>query len=131
MESHPSHDREGLVARFSSEDGPYPFGWTKSISGMSVGKIATLFLERFPAIARESRGSDWPYAGWYQEMLMRTSSNVLPIAFYRDGYERVVHDPLRLVRIDKAVGGLDGDTMPLPPLYPHIETARRVREDGM
>ena len=122
MESHPSHDREGLVARFSDGDSCYPFGWKKSIAANSLAKIASLFLERFPVIAMASLGSDWAYAGWYQEMLMRTSANVLPIAFYRDEYEQVVHDPLRFFRIDQTVNGPVGGSMPLPPRYQSNES---------
>jgi len=126
MESHPSYDREGLVARFSISDCDHPFGWKKSVTGKSLASIADLFLELFPAIAKGSVGSDWAYAGWYQEMLMRTSPNVLPLAFSSDEYEETVHDPLRLWCNDPAVGDLRGGEMPLPPLYPRPESSKLV-----
>jgi hypothetical protein len=121
MESHPSHFRDGLIAEVSSGDFSHPFGWSKSIAKMSIEKMADLFIERFPAIARQSEGSDWAYAGWYQEMLMRISANRVPIAFYRDAYEEIVHDTMQLVCIDNSSDGMRVGEMPLPPLYPTQE----------
>ena len=113
MESKPEYDSAGLVARASSGDCCRPFGWKRDISKMSISRLADLFLERYPIIARRSLGSDWAYAGWYQEMLMRTSAELLPLAFYRDEYEEEVCRPLRLCAFGEAQEG----EMPLPPRY--------------
>jgi hypothetical protein len=123
FEPHPSHDREGLVARFSSGGGCHPFGWKRNISRMSVGKISDMFLESFPSIAKASLGPDWCYAGWYQEMLSRTSPCVLPMAYYRDEYEQEVFRRLVLVPVDPSDSGPTRTEMPLPPTYPNAEQA--------
>jgi hypothetical protein len=112
MESKPEYERDGLVAIFSSGDGCRPFRWKRDISRMSVSSLADLFLERFPAIASASRGSDWSYAGWYQEMLMRTDSDVFPVAFFADEHEEIC-TALSLF----PMGDGQIDKMPLPPIY--------------
>lgn len=40
-----------------------------------------MFVERFPTIAERSLGEDWPYAGWYVEMLGVAESGHFPMAF--------------------------------------------------
>lgn len=117
LQSHPAHDREGLIARFGSGDCDHPFGWKNSIAKLSAAKMADLFIQRFPAIVRATLGSDWAYAGWYQEMLMRTSPNILPIAYFKDEYEDVVYDQLQLFRIDQTNDERGDRNMPLPPLH--------------
>ena len=119
LQSEPAHDRNGLIARFGSGDCAHPFGWKNSIAKLSAAKMADLFIQRFPAIVRATLGSDWSYAGWYQEMLMRTSPNVLPIAYFKDEYEAVVCDALRLHQLDLAKQEHGCRDMPLPPLYKH------------
>ncbi len=119
---HPSHDRERLVARFSSGGGCHPFGWKRNISRLSVEKIADLFLDSFPSIGKASLGSDWSYAGWYQEMLFRTSPTRLPMAYYWDEYEREVFSRLVLVPVGPPESGETRTEMPLPPLYPTSES---------
>ena len=117
LQSHPAHDREGLIARFGSGDCDHPFEWKNSIAKLSAAKMADLFIQRFPAIARATLGSDWAYAGWYQEMLMRTSPNVLPIACFKDEYEDVVCGQLQLFRTDQTNDERGDRDMPLPPLH--------------
>lgn len=118
MESKPEYARDGIVAICVYSGGDYrPFGWKRDISRMSVSSLADLFLERFPAIATASRGSDWSYAGWYQEMLMRTGTDTFPVAYFSDEYEAVICKALILFPID------DGQSaeMPLPPVYQAVE----------
>ena len=38
------------------------------------------FVERFPSVVEAGRGSDWPYAGWYMEMLRLTHPDQFPYA---------------------------------------------------
>ena len=113
MESLPEYDRLGWVVRASTGDGCHPFGWRRSISKMPVSRMADLFLESFHAIVIKSQGRDWSYAGWYQEMLMRTSPNVFPMAFSSDEYEEVVCDPLMLIALGKG----ESSKMPVPPCF--------------
>ncbi len=113
MESKPDYERDGLIAIFSSGGGCRPFGWKRDISRMSVSSLADLFVERFPAIASGSRGSDWCYAGWYQEMLMRTDPDVFPVAYFHDEYEEVRCTALCLY----PMGEGQSEEMPLPPTY--------------
>ncbi len=113
MEYSVENDEAGLIARVSNGDGCRPFGWKRDISRLSLPRLADLFLERFPLIASRTLGSDWAYAGWYQEMLLRTSATLMPMAFYRDAYEEEVYIPLRLW----AVGAGQDSQMPSPPLY--------------
>ena len=115
METRASSEKQGLVARVSSGDGCHLFGWKEDIGAMSIAKMSDMFLDRFPAIAAMSQGADWAYAGWYQEMLLKLSSKLLPIAYSTDAYESVVYDRLRL---DAPNGASRSLQMSLPPLYP-------------
>jgi len=113
MENKPEHDEAGLIAHASSGNCCRPFGWRRNISKMPISRLADIFVTRFPMIARRSLGSDWAYAGWYQEMLMRTSVGALPVAYETDEYEQTVHQSLCLVPQGEGTAG----EMPLPPLY--------------
>ena len=113
MESSSENDRAGLIARFSSGGGCRPFSWKRDISRMSLPLLADLFLKRYPAIAARSLGSDWAYAGWYQEMLMRTSADLLPVAYFHDDFEEVECSELCLFPVGDARRG----EMSLPPLF--------------
>ena len=113
MESSSENERAGLIARFSSGGGCHPFGWKRDISRISLPQLANLFLRRYPAIAVRSFGPDWAYAGWYQEMLMKTSPDLLPVAYFKDDYEEVVCSELFLF----PVGNVQKDEMSLPPLF--------------
>lgn len=114
-----SYIQRGLVARISTSDGRHPFGWTEDISAIAISKLSDMFLERFPAIASPSQGSDWAYAGWYQEMLFKTSSKFLPIAYDRNPYDSTLLDRLML----HATGRWESREMPLPPPYAIGETS--------
>jgi hypothetical protein len=69
-----------LVAHYSSGMERNYFDWTDARHA-SPGKLAELFIERFPEIAREGKGSDWLYAGWYVEMMYLTHPDAFPCAF--------------------------------------------------
>ncbi len=113
LQAHESDIQRGLVAGFGSGAGCKPFGWTRSISSMSVSKITDKFLDTFPALGKAGKGSDWAYAGWYQDMLRQTCPSVLPMAMFSDAYEHTVFENLRLFPIGEARGG----EMLLPPVY--------------
>jgi len=123
----PEHLENGLAARFGSGGGCEPFGWGIEIEGFSVERLADMFVERFPKLADASLGADWAYAGWYQEMLRRTSSSVLPMAYAFDEYETNYFCKLQLVRLVSADGAGSREEMAFPPVYvgPQSETLKR------
>ena len=69
-----------LAARYSSADEREYFGWTDA-AHVTPGQLADLFIERFPQIVQSGKGSDWPYAGWYLEMLHITYPDSFPVAY--------------------------------------------------
>ena len=69
-----------LAAHYSSSSGSEYFEWTDA-SRLTPSRLAVRFIERFPDIAAAGRGSDWPYAGWYVEMLGITYPDTFPIAY--------------------------------------------------
>ena len=73
-------DANWLTATYSSGQGRHYFSW-RDAARATPSQLANLFIERFPAIAAEGRGTDWAYAGWYLEMLHLTYPNQLPIAY--------------------------------------------------
>lgn len=100
------------VTYTSAAGGEY-FLWTDAAQETPSG-LAQLFIKRFPEIAAAGKGSDWPYAGWYVEMLGRTYPNHFPYAFadwdgpedsdVRDKYWRTI-----------TIGEGDDVSVPLPP----------------
>jgi len=113
------YEEDGLLARYSSGGGCRPFRWERDISRMSVRGLANLFIERFPAIIRGSLGPDWCYAGWYQEMLMRTLPDVFPVeCFFEDGGDYEVIRGPELCLFPMGDGQMrEMGKMPLPPIY--------------
>ena len=113
-----SEKEEGLVALFGTGSACKPFGWEENVASMSVEQMADLFVERFPVLANESRGSDREYARWFQEMLSHTSAEKLPVAYAVDEYESTVFDPIRFYVY---LTGYSEDTVPLPPSSSLVE----------
>ena len=72
-----------MAAHYYSASEREYFGW-KDAAHATPSKLADLFIERFPEIVEVGWGSDWPYAGWYLEMLHLTYPDAFPIA-YADG----------------------------------------------
>lgn len=77
-----------LIARFddrwcaaytTGKDDQY-FGW-KDAEGSTARHLADLFIERYPIIAERSLGEDWPYAGWYVQMLGLAEQGFFPVAY--------------------------------------------------
>ena len=46
------------------------------------------FVERYPKIALEGKGEDWPYAGWYVWMMHLSCPHTLPLAYSDESAER-------------------------------------------
>lgn len=61
---------EDEVAHYSTGAGDCYFRWPDS-PGRSARELGSMFLDRFPIIAREGLGRDWAYAGWLTEILGR------------------------------------------------------------
>jgi hypothetical protein len=120
LETRPEDERNGLIAEFGSANGCVPFGGEANITRLSSIHVADLFAEQFPALVKATVGSDWCYAGWYQEMLMRTSPLVLPMAFSSDEYESTCLDNLLLFSVFPTSNEPRRE-MPLPPLYKQNE----------
>ena len=97
------YDRE--TAHHSGASGKHYFNWDDA-EGDTVQQLAARFLERFPDIARLGQGQDWPYAGWYVQMLGFAERGGLPIAFG----EYVEPDSRWLPTTEATLSGL-----PMPP----------------
>ncbi len=69
-----------LAAHYTSGQERKYFGW-EDAAHAPPGRLAELFIERFPAIAEAGRGSDWVYAGWYLDMLHLTYPYTFPVAY--------------------------------------------------
>jgi hypothetical protein len=94
-------------ANYSSGAGAEYFGWTDA-SDDSPAELAAKFVERFPDIAEEARGSDPEYASWYREMLIATEPYGLVCA-YADW-------PCSKDRLELFYGS-SRDVIPLPPAF--------------
>lgn len=101
-----SGEDDAMVARYTSGAEAECFGW-RDATQAGPGELAALLIERFPALARAGRGSDWLYAGWYQEMLHLTDPRFFPIAYADWG--------VREDCLETATLGESKVTVPLPP----------------
>ena len=73
------------IARYSSRDQNRYFQWADISPHTTPSGLARRFVQRFPDIVEEGRGSDWPYAGWYVEMLHLTYPDQFPYAMANVG----------------------------------------------
>jgi hypothetical protein len=62
-----------------ANDGKY-FEW-RDADQDDRRELADKFVKRFPRIARYGGGWDYPYAGWFQQMLGLAESGFFPVAF--------------------------------------------------
>jgi hypothetical protein len=63
----------------SGQDNTY-FGWEDTRYDTSR-QLAAKFIDRFPEITRKGQGEDWPYAGWYVQMLGIAERGEFPVAY--------------------------------------------------
>ena len=98
------------AAHHTTGNGPHPFAW-RDAQGKTPHELADLFIERFPELARRGEGADWPYAGWYLEVLRHASRGAFPVA-YSDGY---IDQDSRYLKLVSPGPPLD-KRMPAPPL---------------
>jgi hypothetical protein len=66
------------IPTYSSRDQNAYFGWTDLYPYATAKELAAYFVERFAEVAKTGEGSDWPYAGWYVEMLGLTNPDQFP-----------------------------------------------------
>ena len=71
------------IATYTSRDQSRYFGWTDIYPYANPKELAMHFVERFPEVVEAGKGSDWPYAGWYMEMLRLTHPDQFPYAVAR------------------------------------------------
>jgi hypothetical protein len=71
------------IVTYTSRDQNRYFEWTDIYPYATPKELATHFVERFPEVVEAGRGSDWPYAGWYMEMLRLTHPDQFPYAMAR------------------------------------------------
>ncbi len=67
-------------ASYSSASGNEYFGW-RDARQATARDLAGLFLQRFPELCQQARGSDWEYAGWYAYMLGLAAYGAFPVAY--------------------------------------------------
>lgn len=107
-----------LIARYSTADEDKYFGWTDA-AALTLIELAHRFLDEFPSLAKAGKGSDWAYAGWYQEVIRLSASANLPIAYRVDKDEPEC--PAMLFDLDKdgfipTEGERPDIWIPMPPL---------------
>jgi hypothetical protein len=102
-----ARDGGDRVAHYSAASELDYFGW-EDARHADPDQLAVKFIARFAVIAEAARGSDWPYAGWYVEMLHRTYPSALPIA-YADW--DLPSDCMI------AIGGAEKIQIPFPPIH--------------
>lgn len=73
-------DWERMIATYTTGQDDSYFDW-KDAPGKNARQLAQMFVERFPEIAHQGRGTDRPYAGWYVEMLGAAENGALPEFF--------------------------------------------------
>ena len=108
----------GIAAKYTSgqaSDGSY-FGWSDAAQD-DARTLAGKFVERFPQIAHDGLGWDYPYAGWFLRLLGTAERGFLPVVLWDASdipFDRVpLRDvrPAEWVREDPTVD----DCLPLPP----------------
>lgn len=118
------HDAEdsllswGDAARYSTADEGRYFGWPDA-ADLTPQELAHRFLGEFPTLAKLGEGSDWAYAGWYQEMVRLTAPANIPIAYSL--VEEESEGPAILLDLDKdgfmpTKGERSDIWIPIPPL---------------
>jgi DNA-binding transcriptional ArsR family regulator len=73
-------DEDGPIARYSSGQGAKFFDWVDAELDPPVA-LASKFLQRFPELAAQGRGSDPDYIRWYTGMLRATDPDGLIYAY--------------------------------------------------
>lgn len=61
------------------------FGWQDCQKEDARG-LAARFVQRFPTLLREGHGRDWPYVGWYSELLGHVEQGRVPTMSWDNDY---------------------------------------------
>lgn len=75
-----------ISAIYSSASGSLYFDWQDTQQD-NARQLAQKFIERYPEIARQGKGFDYPYAGWFSLILGYTENGHFPI-FFNDSPNR-------------------------------------------
>ncbi len=94
------------VAHYTTGQDNNYFGWEDARQD-TARQLAAKFVKRFPNIVRLGKGADWPYAGWYVQMLGVAERGAFPLA-YPEGYSELS------VRWMPTTAGYDSE-LPMPP----------------
>jgi len=95
-----------LLAKYTSANENRYFGWEDATRD-TARQLADKFEDRFPQIVKLATGQDWPYVGWFVQMLGLADKAEFPVA-YADWYSEP--DPNQL----PTTKGFDSG-LPMPP----------------
>lgn len=99
---------EGYVIYVFGMENRY-FGWTDATTD-TTRQLAAKFMVRFPELTERGRGSDWAYAGWFQQVLGLAERGYFPLVLVDwstdtpDGYIQMA-GPLKGVTVPNPPGG--------------------------
>lgn len=68
------------AALYSTADEDTLFGWPDA-RALTPAELADRFLRQFSHFGQEGQGVDWPYAGWFVQMLGLAEQGHLPVAY--------------------------------------------------
>ena len=95
---------KGESAFYTTGQADNYFGWDDAQED-TPRQLADKFIARFPRLAELGQGTDWPYVGWYVQMLGLAEMGIGPVA-YADWYEEPEPGWLPTT---------DGSKLPMPP----------------
>ena len=113
-----------LTVRYSSADADGYFDWPDARSA-TARQLADRFVVRFPEICALTRGRDWAYTGWTNELLgVLERESALPFVaapFSSVPPERLDHLPLQ-----RTCGRHSAFDLPPPGVLPALENRNRI-----
>lgn len=109
-------------ARYSSADGRRYFGW-EGVEEATPRELADLFQTHFAELAALGLGRDYPYAGWFVEMLGHVDRAGFPVA-YDDGWFSRPNPAPGQTQLPTTLDYESG--LPMPPLPFGPEASIRV-----
>lgn len=104
-------ERERLIARHSGASGANFFDW-EDVATHSAHRLALIFIERFPELARATYVLDYAYAGWYATLLAHCEYGHLPYLF---GEFEEKMGVMRIHHVGRQTTDYQMDWFPLPP----------------
>ena len=101
-----SQEFDRHAVHYSTGDENHYFGWTDA-GADTAWQLADKFELRFPELLELAKGRDWPYVGWFVEMLGLAEKGIFPIAYSDYGSTSTP-------RYLETVGGAP-ECLPMPP----------------